>query len=210
MEPEDPKVIPFSRSNNRGKKSKGPSLAARTGIGAAAAAVILLIAVFNMPKSLPGADLDMSSNLMSSGAANSNMSTESSADAPQADGQNNSGGSSELRLMEQATPSDTADGDMKSAPPAPSEPADQPAAADGGIASDKVPAVSEAPISNRTATSLRRTALRAPRKRIASQRNPKAQSRLRQHKRVWRTIRRLRVMRVWRRLQPRQRQASWR
>ncbi|MEK5030644.1 zf-HC2 domain-containing protein [Paenibacillus sp. FSL R7-0302] len=152
MEPEDPKVIPFSRSNSRGKKSKGPSLAARTGIGAAAAAVILLIAVFNMPKSLPGADLDMSSNLMSSGAANSNMSTESSADAPQADGQNNSGGSSELRLMEQATPSDTADGDMKSAPPAPSEPADQPAAADGGIASDKVPAVSEAPISNRTAT----------------------------------------------------------
>jgi anti-sigma factor RsiW len=71
MEPEDPKVIPFSRANNRGKKSKGPSLAARTGIGAAAAAVILLIAVFNMPKSLPGADLDMSSKLMSGGAANS-------------------------------------------------------------------------------------------------------------------------------------------
>ncbi|MEK3879360.1 zf-HC2 domain-containing protein [Paenibacillus sp. FSL M7-0420] len=152
MEPEDPKVIPFSRSNSRGKKSKGPSLAARTGIGAAAAAVILLIAVFNMPKSLPGADLDMSSNLMSSGAANSNMSTESSADAPQADGQNNSGGSSELNKMDQATPSESAEVNLKSAPPAPSEGADQPAAAGGGTSSDKVPAVSEAPISNRTAT----------------------------------------------------------
>lgn len=153
MESEDPKVIPFSRANNRGKKSKGPSLAARTGIGAAAAAVILLIAVFNMPKSLPGADLDMSSQLMSGGAANSSMSTESSADAPQADGQNNSGGSSELRKMDQATPSESADVNLKSAPPAPSEGADQPAAAGGGMPSDKVPAVSEAPISNRAATS---------------------------------------------------------
>lgn len=129
MEPEDPKVIPFSRANNRGKKSKGPSLAARTGIGAAAAAVILLIAVFNMPKSLPGADLDMSSKLMSGGAANSSMSTESSADAPQADGQNNSGSSSDLNKMDQATPSESADVNLKSAPPAPSEGADQPAAA---------------------------------------------------------------------------------
>ncbi|MBP2111872.1 anti-sigma factor family protein [Paenibacillus silagei] len=153
MEPEDPKVIPFSRSNNRGKKSKGPSLAARTGIGAAAAAVILLIAVFNMPKSLPGADLDMSSQLMSGGAANSSMSTESSADAPQADGQNNSGSSSDLNKMDQATPSESADVNLKSAPPAPSEGADQPAAAGGGMPSDKVPAVSEAPISNRAATS---------------------------------------------------------
>lgn len=153
MEPEDPKVIPFSRANNRGKKSKGPSLAARTGIGAAAAAVILLIAVFNMPKSLPGADLDMSSQLMSGGAANSSMSTESSADAPQADGQNNSGSSSDLNKMDQATPSESADVNLKSAPPAPSEGADQPAAAGGGMPSDKVPAVSEAPISNRAATS---------------------------------------------------------
>ncbi|MFD1904744.1 anti-sigma factor family protein [Paenibacillus rhizoplanae] len=71
MEPEDPKIIPFTRASTRGKKSKGASLASRTGIGAAAAAVILLIAVFNMPKSLPGADVDMSSQLMSGGAANS-------------------------------------------------------------------------------------------------------------------------------------------
>ena len=152
MEPEDPKVIPFSRSNTRGKKSKGPSLAARTGIGAAAAAVILLIAVFNMPKSLPGADMDMSSNLMSSGAANSSVSMENSADAPEADGQNNNGGSSELRKTDQTPPSETADVHLKSAPPAPSEGADQPAAAGDVTSSDKVPAVSEAPASNRAAT----------------------------------------------------------
>lgn len=152
MEPEDPKVIPFSRSNNRGKKPKGPSLAARTGIGAAAAAVILLIAVFNMPKSLPGADMDMSSQLMSGGAANSSMSTESSADAPQADGQNNSGGSSELRKTDQTAPGETADVNLKSAPPAPSEGADQPAAAGGGSDTGTEPAVSEAPPSKRTAT----------------------------------------------------------
>lgn len=152
MEPEDPKVIPFSRSNNRGKKSKGPSLAARTGIGAAAAAVILLIAVFNMPKSLPGADMDMSSKLMSNGAANSSMSTESSADTLQADGQNNSGGSSEHRKTDQNAPGENADVNLKSAPPASSEGADQPSAAGGGTASDKVPAVSEAPLSNRVAT----------------------------------------------------------
>ncbi|MEK4047413.1 zf-HC2 domain-containing protein [Paenibacillus sp. FSL H8-0048] len=151
MEPEDPKVIPFSRSNNRGKKPKGPSLAARTGIGAAAAAVILLIAVFNMPKSLPGADMDMSPQLMSGGAANSSVSTESSADTPQVDGQNNSGGS-ELQKTDQTAPGETADVNLKSAPPAPSEGADQPAAAGGGTASDKVPAVSEAPVSNRAAT----------------------------------------------------------
>lgn len=155
MEPEDPKIIPFTRASTRGKKSKGASLASRTGIGAAAAAVILLIAVFNMPKSLPGADVDMSSQLMSGGAANSSLSTESSADSadtPQADGQNNSGSSSDLNKMDQATPSESADVNLKSAPPAPSEGADQPAAAGGGMASDKVPAVSEAPISNRAAT----------------------------------------------------------
>lgn len=152
MEPEDPKIIPFTRASTRGKKSKGASLASRTGIGAAAAAVILLIAVFNMPKSLPGADMDMSSKLMNGGAANSSMSTESSANAPQADGQNNSGGSSELRMMDQTAPSESADGNLQSAPPAPSEGADQSAAAGGGMASDKEPAVSEAPHSNRAAT----------------------------------------------------------
>ncbi|MFD2880093.1 hypothetical protein ACFTAO_35675 [Paenibacillus rhizoplanae] len=155
MEPEDPKIIPFTRASTRGKKSKGASLASRTGIGAAAAAVILLIAVFNMPKSLPGADVDMSSQLMSGGAANSSLSTESSADSadtPQADGQNNSGSSSDLNKMDQATPSESADVNLKSAPPAPSEGADQSAAAGGGMASDKEPAVSEAPISKRTAT----------------------------------------------------------
>ncbi|MFD1904745.1 hypothetical protein ACFSQ7_12855 [Paenibacillus rhizoplanae] len=54
--------------------------------------------------------------------------------------------------MDQATPSESADVNLKSAPPAPSEGADQSAAAGGGMASDKEPAVSEAPISKRTAT----------------------------------------------------------
>ncbi|WP_438492436.1 anti-sigma factor family protein [Paenibacillus sp. IHBB 3054] len=57
---EDPKVVPFSRKSTHGKASKGASLAARTGIGAAAAAVILLIAMFNMPGSMPTADVEQS------------------------------------------------------------------------------------------------------------------------------------------------------
>ncbi|MEK8215724.1 zf-HC2 domain-containing protein [Paenibacillus sp. FSL L8-0463] len=57
---EESKVVPFSRKSTHGKASKGASLAARTGIGAAAAAVILLIAMFNMPGSMPTADVEQS------------------------------------------------------------------------------------------------------------------------------------------------------
>ncbi|OKP88756.1 anti-sigma factor [Paenibacillus sp. P32E] len=59
---EESKVVPFTRKSTRGKFSKGSSLATRTGIGAVAAAVILLIAIFNMPDSMPAADVDVALN----------------------------------------------------------------------------------------------------------------------------------------------------
>ncbi|OZQ62688.1 hypothetical protein CA600_21345 [Paenibacillus sp. VTT E-133280] len=55
---EEPVVVPFSRESSRGKPSKGTSIAARTGIGAIAAAVILGIAIFNMPDKMPGAEVE--------------------------------------------------------------------------------------------------------------------------------------------------------
>lgn len=67
MSPEESNVVPFSRKSTSGKVSRGASMAARTGIGAVAAAVILLVAIFNMPDSMPNADVEQSLN---SGAAN--------------------------------------------------------------------------------------------------------------------------------------------
>ncbi|WHY18315.1 zf-HC2 domain-containing protein [Paenibacillus sp. G2S3] len=55
---EEPVVVPFSRESSRGKPSKGTSIATRTGIGAIAAAVILGIAIFNMPDKMPGAEVE--------------------------------------------------------------------------------------------------------------------------------------------------------
>lgn len=76
------KVVPITRSNNRSKTpSKGGSMAARTGIGAVAAAVILFIAVFNMPDSIPQAEVETSlqqaADSSNNGAMNK-MTTESS------------------------------------------------------------------------------------------------------------------------------------
>ncbi|MNO21983.1 hypothetical protein D3C76_117600 [compost metagenome] len=59
---DESKVVPFNRKSSHGKFSKGSSLAARTGIGAVAAAIILLIAIFNMPDSMPAADVDQTFN----------------------------------------------------------------------------------------------------------------------------------------------------
>ncbi|CAM4185035.1 anti-sigma factor [Paenibacillus typhae] len=63
---QDSKVVPMTRKGTHGKEAKGTSRAAsmatRTGIGAVAAAVILLFAVFNMPERLPSADVEMSLN----------------------------------------------------------------------------------------------------------------------------------------------------
>ncbi|MDT3426610.1 anti-sigma factor RsiW [Paenibacillus forsythiae] len=49
----------MSRKASRAKTRRSSSLAGRFGIGAAAAAVILGIAVFNMPEKLPGAQADL-------------------------------------------------------------------------------------------------------------------------------------------------------
>ncbi|WP_405174849.1 zf-HC2 domain-containing protein [Paenibacillus sp. FSL H8-0261] len=78
---EEPVVVPFSRESSRGKPSKGTSIAARTGIGAIAAAVILGIAIFNMPDKMPGAEVEQmmqDSSKATSDSAN-NMAIESQA-----------------------------------------------------------------------------------------------------------------------------------
>lgn len=78
---EEPVVVPFSRESSRGKSSKGTSIATRTGIGAIAAAVILGIAIFNMPDKMPGAEVEQimqDSSKATSGSAN-NMAIESQA-----------------------------------------------------------------------------------------------------------------------------------
>ncbi|MDQ0192679.1 zf-HC2 domain-containing protein [Paenibacillus wynnii] len=67
---EDQVVVPFSREPLQGKRQKGSSsssIGRRTGIGAVAAALILGIAIFNMPKEMPGAQVD--SIMMSDSAA---------------------------------------------------------------------------------------------------------------------------------------------
>lgn len=56
--PKESVVIPFERDSSRRKPSKRNSVAARTGIGAIAAAVILGIAIFNMPEQMPGAEME--------------------------------------------------------------------------------------------------------------------------------------------------------
>ncbi|WP_339798081.1 zf-HC2 domain-containing protein [Paenibacillus sp. FSL R5-0744] len=76
---EEPVVVPFLRESSRGKPSKGTSIAARTGIGAIAAAVILGIAIFNMPDKMPGAEVEQmmqDSSKATSDSAN-NMAIES-------------------------------------------------------------------------------------------------------------------------------------
>ncbi|WP_339319323.1 zf-HC2 domain-containing protein [Paenibacillus sp. FSL R10-2734] len=80
---EEPVVVPFSRESSRGKSSKGTSMATRTGIGAIAAAVILGIAIFNMPDKMPGAEVEQmlqDSSKATSDSAN-NMAIESQAQA---------------------------------------------------------------------------------------------------------------------------------
>ncbi len=81
MRTEEPVVVPFSRESSRGKPSKGTSIATRTGIGAIAAAVILGIAIFNMPDKMPGAEVEQmmqDSSKATSDSAN-NMAIESQA-----------------------------------------------------------------------------------------------------------------------------------
>lgn len=81
MRTEEPVVVPFSRESSRGKPSKGTSIAARTGIGAIAAAVILGIAIFNMPDKMPGAEVEQMMQDSSKATSDSadNMAIESQA-----------------------------------------------------------------------------------------------------------------------------------
>jgi hypothetical protein len=65
-------VVPFSRKVSHQKPVKGNSMARRTGIGAAAAAVILVIAMFNMPEKMPGADVERLMNKSAANTATSN------------------------------------------------------------------------------------------------------------------------------------------
>ncbi|KTD88285.1 zf-HC2 domain-containing protein [Paenibacillus etheri] len=78
---EEPVVVPFSRESSRGKSSKGTSIATRTGIGAIAAAVILGIAIFNMPDKMPGAEVEqiMQDSSKATGGSANNMAIESQA-----------------------------------------------------------------------------------------------------------------------------------
>lgn len=62
---DDRNVVPFSRKVAHQKPVRGNSILKRTGIGAAAAAVLLFIAVFNMPEKMPGAEVE---NLLSNAA----------------------------------------------------------------------------------------------------------------------------------------------
>ncbi|NQX44604.1 zf-HC2 domain-containing protein [Paenibacillus tritici] len=154
MEPEDPKVIPFTRSSTREKTPKGGSLAKRTGIGAAAAAVILLFAILKMPESIPGADMNMAYDKNSNEAASSSLRTGSAENSAPAAGQADSGGSGDVSSMDQVMPSDSADVNLKNTPPAPSENADTAAGAVSGPAMSKEPVVTEAPpLHKSTATS---------------------------------------------------------
>jgi hypothetical protein len=55
---EDNVIVPFTRPNTQGKRKMGSSMARRTGIGAVAAAIILGVAIFNMPEQIPGAQVE--------------------------------------------------------------------------------------------------------------------------------------------------------
>ncbi|AHV98474.1 zf-HC2 domain-containing protein [Paenibacillus sabinae] len=58
---EEPQAQPMSRKASRAR-NRSSSLAPRFGIGIAAAAVVLAIAMFNMPEKLPGAQVDEEMN----------------------------------------------------------------------------------------------------------------------------------------------------
>ncbi|MEK5491538.1 zf-HC2 domain-containing protein [Paenibacillus sp. FSL R7-0297] len=155
---EDPKIVPFTRQSTRGKKSKGASIATRTGIGAAAAAVILLFAIFNLPESMPGADMDQAYNAAGS-EASSKMITGAADNAAPADaGQNNStDGGAEIFFSEQATaePNAEEDAPLNSTGPAAGDSADVADNADGadaGPAPAKEPPATQAPSAKRNAT----------------------------------------------------------
>ncbi|MEK4060215.1 MULTISPECIES: anti-sigma factor family protein [unclassified Paenibacillus] len=138
---EDPKVVPFSRKSTHGKASKGASLAARTGIGAAAAAVILLIAMFNMPGSMPTADVEQSlQQTAENNAGNDALSIMSSAATDSAEEDAAPGESKqELENSEKVDPTSAGGGQNTGGSAAPAETAAAPTAE----ATDKAPAMTK-------------------------------------------------------------------
>ncbi|NUU62318.1 zf-HC2 domain-containing protein [Paenibacillus agri] len=65
-------VVPFSRKVSHKKPARGHSMARRTGIGAAAAAVILGIAIFYAPPKMPSAEVDQLLNRSADKALSNN------------------------------------------------------------------------------------------------------------------------------------------
>lgn len=178
---EDATVVPMTRKSTHGKAvkgaSRGASMATRTGIGAVAAAIILLIAVFNMPDSMPAADVEKSLNqaadIAGSSEAMSKMTAENSetATTDTTDTTNTNAGSNEVGV--QFSEADNA-GDASGADSA------APAAVDAGPAAEATepaPAVSQGPaVSQEPALSKKNTS--APRKGEAATPAPRADTRV--------------------------------
>ncbi|WP_310829788.1 anti-sigma factor family protein [Paenibacillus pedocola] len=174
---EDTKVIPMTRKGTHSQTVKGTSrvasMAARTGIGAVAAAIILVIALFNMPDSMPAADVEQALNQAAdtagSNEAMSKMTTGNS-DTAATEGADNAAAPDELnaQLSESAGASDGGTVDGGAADSA------APATIDAGPAAEATeagPAVSEGPASAKRSTSVTRNselATPAPRSDIKS------------------------------------------
>ncbi|MFC3745410.1 zf-HC2 domain-containing protein [Paenibacillus sp. GCM10012306] len=103
-QPQDEQVVvPFSRKVSHKKPARNYSMAKRTGIGAAAAAVILGIAIFYAPPKMPSAEVDQLLNQSAANKASNNdaaggASSESSfktAEAEKAEGDDNGTNSGE-------------------------------------------------------------------------------------------------------------------
>lgn len=150
---EDPKIVPFTRQSTHSKKAKGKgaSMAARTGIGAAAAAVILLFAIFKMPDSMPAADVDQALQSTASEAAGTMMNESADKAAPADTGQQNSAdGGAELFFTEQApAASEPAGDELNSALPAAEDAPGEAAGTDPGPAMQKEAVPTEAPSAKR-------------------------------------------------------------
>ncbi|CAH1196608.1 hypothetical protein PAECIP111892_02279 [Paenibacillus auburnensis] len=171
---EDTKVIPMTRKGTHGKTVKGTSraasMAARTGIGAVAAAIILVIAIFNMPDSMPAADVEQSLNqaadMAGSNETMSKMTTGNSDTATKENADNAAAPNAQLSESAGAGDSGTVDGGAADSA--------APATIDAGPAAEATkagPAVSEGPASAKRSTSVTRNseqATPAPRSDIKS------------------------------------------
>ncbi|MRN55771.1 zf-HC2 domain-containing protein [Paenibacillus monticola] len=146
-------MIPFSRKSARGKMTKGNSMASRTGIGAVAAAVILIIALFNMPDKMPGAEVEQLTKSAASSADSSEAARKmDSGSANTADGTNMDSNDKGMFSTEQS-PMPAVEGDTAPAVAAGSStPAVTPEARMGAV-----PAKSDEPVSDKVASPTKQT-----------------------------------------------------